>query len=128
MTSSLPRADPGFPIGGGANPHWRGHQPLTQALFGENIYTICKICKTICKNKRIWSCWGGGGARRKLLYVDLPLTAIDDVTVATDGVIHIICTLLPHHNTSCYGIMTSHIKMSAITKDLCDTSNKYCRI
>ena len=35
---------------GGANPHWRGHQPPTQALFGENI----------CKNERIWSCWGGG--------------------------------------------------------------------
>ena len=29
--------------------HWRGRQPLTQALFGENI----------CKNERIWSCWGG---------------------------------------------------------------------
>ena len=39
-----------FPLGG-TNPHWRGHQPLTQALFGENI----------CKNERIWSCWGGGG-------------------------------------------------------------------
>ena len=46
---------------GGTNPHWRGHQPLTQALFGENI----------CKNKRIWSCWGG--TRWKLLYVDPPL-------------------------------------------------------
>ena len=34
---------------GGANPSWRGHQPLTQALFGENI----------CKNERIWSCWRG---------------------------------------------------------------------
>ena len=48
-----------FPLGG-ANPHWRGHQPLTQVLFGENI----------CKNERIWSCWG---ARQKLLYVDPPL-------------------------------------------------------
>ena len=56
-------ADPGFPIGGGANPRWRGHQPPTHLLFGENI----------CKNERIWSCWGGGGARRKLLYVDPPL-------------------------------------------------------
>ena len=55
-------ADPGFPVGGGANPHWRGHQPLTQVFFGENI----------CKNERIWSCWGGG-ARWKLLYVDPPL-------------------------------------------------------
>ena len=50
-----------FPLGGGANPHWRGHQPPTQALFGENI----------CKNERIWSCWGG--AHWKLLYVDPPL-------------------------------------------------------
>ena len=33
---------------GGTNPRWRGHQPPTQALFGENI----------CKNERIWSCWG----------------------------------------------------------------------
>ena len=41
--------DPGFPIGGGANPSWRGCQPLTHVLFGENI----------CKNERIWSCWGG---------------------------------------------------------------------
>ena len=39
-----------FPLGG-ANPHWRGHQPPTQVLFSENI----------CKNERIWSCWGGGG-------------------------------------------------------------------
>ena len=46
---------------GGANPHWRGHQPPTQALFSENI----------CKNKRIWSCWGG--VCWKLLYVDPPL-------------------------------------------------------
>ena len=34
---------------GGANPHWRGRQPPTQVLFDENI----------CKNERIWSCWGG---------------------------------------------------------------------
>ena len=46
---------------GGANPHWRGCQPLTQALFSENI----------CKNERIWSCWGG--VHQKLLYVDPPL-------------------------------------------------------
>ena len=54
--------------GGGANPRWRGHQPLTQVLFGENI----------CKNERIWSCWGGGRGRahRKLLYVDPPLLVI----------------------------------------------------
>ena len=45
------------------------------------------------------------------------ITEIDDVTAATDDVINIICTLLSHHNTSCYGIMTSHFKMSAITKD-----------
>ena len=45
-------ADPGFPVGGGTNPHWSGHQPPTLVLFGENI----------CKNERIWSCWGGGGA------------------------------------------------------------------
>ena len=50
-----------FPLGG-ANPRWRGHQPPTQVHFSENI----------CKNERIWSCWGGG-ARRKLLYVDPPL-------------------------------------------------------
>ena len=55
-------------------------------------------------------------------------TAIDDVTAATDDVIHIICTLLSHHNMSCDGIMTSHFKMSAITKDFCLTSNKYCKI
>ena len=47
-----------FPFGG-ANPHWRGRQPPTQVLFGENK----------CKNKRIWSCWGGG----ELLHVDPPL-------------------------------------------------------
>ena len=41
-------ADPGFPVGGGGG----GRQPLTQALFGENIY----------KNERIWSCWGGARA------------------------------------------------------------------
>ena len=59
----LAGVDPGFPIwGGGANPRWRGHQPLTQARFGENI----------CKNERIWSCWGGGTCQ-KLLYVDPPL-------------------------------------------------------
>ena len=46
---------------GGTNPRWRGCQPPTQVLFGENI----------CKNERIWSCWGG--ARRKLLHVDPPL-------------------------------------------------------
>ena len=49
-----------FPLGG-TNPHWRGHQPPTQALFSENI----------CKNERIWSCWGG--VHWKLLYVDPPL-------------------------------------------------------
>ena len=40
-----------FPLGG-ANPRWKGCQPLTQVLFGENM----------CKNERIWSCWGGGRA------------------------------------------------------------------
>ena len=39
-------------------------------------------------------------------------TAIEDVTAATDDVIHI---LLSYHNTSCYGIMISHFKTSAIT-------------
>ena len=34
---------------GGPNPCWRGCQPPIQALFGKNI----------CKNERIWSCWGG---------------------------------------------------------------------
>ena len=38
-----------FPLGGGGG---GGRQPPTQVLFGENI----------CKNERIWSCWGGGGA------------------------------------------------------------------
>ena len=33
-------ADPGFSIGGGANPRWRGCQPPTQALFSENT---CKM-------------------------------------------------------------------------------------
>ena len=72
------------------------------------------------------------------------IPAIDDVTAITDDVIHIICTLLSHHNSSCYGIMTSHFKMSLLnscyglmtphfkmsvkTKDFCVTSNKYCRI
>ena len=49
---------------GGTNPRWRGHQPPTQVLFGENI----------CKNERIWSCWGG--TCRELWYVDPPLIVI----------------------------------------------------
>ena len=57
VPGNMTGADPGFPVGGG------GRQRPTQALFGENI----------CKNERIWSCWGGGGVRRKLLYVDPPL-------------------------------------------------------
>ena len=44
------------------------------------------------------------------------ITAVDDVTAAADDDIHIICTLLSHHNSSCYGIMTSHFKMSAKTR------------
>ena len=52
-------ADPGFPVGGTPT-LMRGRQSPTQTLFGENI----------CKNKRIWSCWG---ARAGNLYVDLPL-------------------------------------------------------
>ena len=36
--------------GGGRQPSLEGRQPPTQALFGEKI----------CKNERIWSCWGGG--------------------------------------------------------------------
>ena len=51
--------------GGSRISRWGGRQPPTQALFGENI----------CKNERIWSCWGGG-ARRKLLYVDPPLNMV----------------------------------------------------
>ena len=43
------------------------------------------------------------------------ITAIDDVTATTNDVIYIIFTLLSHHNTSCYGIMTSHVKLSAKT-------------
>ena len=56
------RGGPRISRWGGANPRWRGCQPPTQALFGENI----------CKNERIWSCWGGGVCQ-KLLYVDLPV-------------------------------------------------------
>ena len=64
-------ADPGLPVGGGGtNPRWSGHQPPTQALFGENI----------CKNERIWSCWGGGC--RKLLYVDPPLNLVRSMYTA----------------------------------------------
>ena len=32
-------ADPGFPVGGSANPRWRGCQPPTQVLFSENVKT-----------------------------------------------------------------------------------------
>ena len=49
-----PGADPRFPVGGGAPTLvGGGHQPPTQALFSENI----------CKNERIWSCWGGARTR-----------------------------------------------------------------
>ena len=47
---SIPVADPGFPVGGGAEP-LGGHQLPMQALFSENI----------CENGRIGSHWGGGG-------------------------------------------------------------------
>ena len=53
-------ADPGFPIGGGANPHWRGCQPPTQVLFGE----------TYVKMKEFGPV---GGHAPETLYVDLPL-------------------------------------------------------
>ena len=39
-----------FFFGGGG-----GHEPLTWALFGENV----------CRNEGIWSCGGGGGVQRK---------------------------------------------------------------
>ena len=65
ITHSYQGRSQDFPLRGGANPHWRGHQPLTQVLFSENI----------CKNERIWSCWWGG-VRRKLLYVDPPLAIL----------------------------------------------------
>ena len=66
--------------GGGANPHWRGRQPLTQVLFGENT----------CKNERIWSC-GGGGARRKLLYADLPLVMLGLIKFYTKLMMNTVC-------------------------------------
>ena len=58
-----------FPLGGG-QPLLEGRKPPTQVLFGENI----------CKNERIWSCWGGG-ARRKLLYVGPPLHTSEKLLV-----------------------------------------------
>ena len=45
-------ADPGFPVGGGADPLGGGRRPPTHTLFGKNE----------CENKRNGSCWGGGGA------------------------------------------------------------------
>ena len=48
--------------GGDANPRWRGRQPPTQAFS----------VKTYVKMKEFGPV--GGGARRKLLYVDLPLS------------------------------------------------------
>ena len=41
-------ADPGFSVGGGADP-LGGRRPPTRTLFGENI----------CENERIGSCCGG---------------------------------------------------------------------
>ena len=43
-------ADPGFPVGGGADPLGGGHRPLMCTLFGKNV----------CENERNGSCWGGG--------------------------------------------------------------------
>ena len=54
IDSPNPVADPGFPMGGGADP-LGGHQPPTHTLFGENV----------CENKRNGSCWGGGGMHRQ---------------------------------------------------------------
>ena len=65
---------------GGANPHWRGCQPPTQVLY----------CENICKNERIWSCWGG--ARRKLLYVDPPLK-MQNVIFCGDWICFNVCTV-----------------------------------
>ena len=43
-------ADPEFPIGGGGAEPLGGCRPSMWALFS----------KSVCKNKRIGSCWGGG--------------------------------------------------------------------
>ena len=51
------------------------------------------------------------------------ITAIDNVTAATDDIMYIVCHTITF---SCYGIMTSHFKMVAKTEDFCVTSNKYC--
>ena len=51
MNIALSGADPGFPIGG---------MPIL-IEGGANLRYMCFSVKT-CKNKRIWSCWGGGGA------------------------------------------------------------------
>ena len=47
INNVYPVADPGFSFG--------GHQPPTQALFGENV----------CENERIGSRWGGRTHRRR---------------------------------------------------------------
>ena len=63
MNIPIPGADPGFPVGGaptlvggGANPRHRHFS-----------------VKTYVKRKEFGPVGGGGGARRKLLYVDPPL-------------------------------------------------------
>ena len=49
LEQRLSVADPGFPVGGGAD-LLGGCQPPTRTLFGENV----------CENERNGSCWGGG--------------------------------------------------------------------
>ena len=56
------------------------------------------------------------------------ITATDDVTAATDDVMYLICIFLQHHNSSCYGIMTSHFKMLAKTRDFCPNSNLFLKL
>ena len=61
FATPLTGADPGFPVGGGAEP-LGGRQPATWALFSKNV----------CENEKIGSCWGGGARRRHPL--DPPMT------------------------------------------------------
>ena len=56
-------ADPGFPVGGGAWTRWGGRGPVTQVLFGKNVY----------QNERIGSRRGGVRPARPL---DPPMCGI----------------------------------------------------
>ena len=60
----LPVADPGFPVGERGAEQLGRHQPPTWALFGKNV----------CKNERLGSCVGGGGAGSTPL--DPPMSAV----------------------------------------------------